>query len=1050
MNIVRVVSPPPGRVEPISKRGAGAPWRRPPRASWLIGCLIACCWSLAAQAQPIAPRDFTATAVDGAANLRWTASTNRAITRWEYRYRRGSDGWITWRQIVGAAWDHHVHTVGGLRNGHTYTIEVRAHDSNGPGPAASATVSLPATPNQATTISDAALRAALATALGKGAGEDITRADLASLTTFEATSAGIGDLTGLNHALNLTSLKLGDNHIVSLAPLAGLVRLEVLGLESNVIEDIAPLADLTRLKELLLPWNSVTGLGPLAAMRRLETLVLAGNGIVDISELRLMVSLKKLNLARNGIFDLRPLTPLTALQDLNLTQNEVREIGALVSNRGLGLDDRVDLRANPLNPDTVETHVRALRQRGVRVIYLPSMPERFEVVAGRGEATLRWALGAVTVESYELRHGPGMPPRFGEWTPIEGSGATTVSHTVTDLPTGGPYAFELRAVGLGGPGPAASATTSDIGAPNEAPQAVGEIADQALEPGERVEFRLKPYFTDADDETLRYQASSTSSAVAASIIGEDLLRVVGIRASAATVTATARDASGASASIEFLVSVGTAVTVADVTAAEGETAALQLRLTKPRAAPTVVPYSIAADDDPSTADADARDHDGVPGTITIAAGETAAELPIRIVDDDLIEPAQEVFLVRFQQTSAAAGYTLARQSATVTIAEGVCDRTPVFRDALRGQGACSAVSPATLAARPVLTLRRRGIATMRAGDLQGLRGLERLDLSENAIAALPPGSFADLVALRMFTATNNRLSTLTASALTGASALEVVNLGANRIASLPRGLFGAHPALRVLRLPENLLSGLPANTFTGLTELEEVDLSGNPGAPFTLAVSLARTDAAPVASGPATVAAVVEAGMPFAGNAEVRWEGGGPVALAFAVGARESSPFVVPASNRPVRLLLTPPALPDTRCGDLLVSCYRGLALAGSTLSLFQPPPRVVRAAPMVELIAADSTTFDLSTFFAATDGGQLFYSATSSNPALATARVMGGSLIIDAAEAGDEVRVEITATAADAAGQSVSLTFAVTVQPALRSFMRGWRQGLPTTQAAP
>lgn len=1058
MNIARAVSSPAASADSTCEPGFRTPPRRrsPPCFGWLIGCLLVC-WPFAAQAQPAAPQGFTATATSAGAILQWTQSRDNLITAWEYRYRREPGGWGGWMSIPGATYTTHSYTVTGLIDGSTYTFELRARDNFAAGPGARATVSLVETPTEAVTLPDVALRAAVAAAAGKEPGETITQADLASLTKLEATSANVANLTGLSHALNLTTLRLGSGSVRDLAPLAGLAQLQVLALGSNAIFDIAPLANLTRLRELYLSWNLVTDLTPLSALPRLETLVLTGNGIEDITPLRLLGSLQNLTLARNEIFDLRPLSTLTALRNLDLTQNEVRDIAALVANGGLSLRDTVNLRGNPLNTDAVEIHVPTLAQRGVTVLYLPATPEGLEVMPGRGQATLRWDRGAVTVDGYEVRHGPGSPPRFGEWMPIEGSTYSTITHTVTNLPRGGPYTFELRAVGLGGRGPAASVTTTDIGAPNQAPRAVGDIADQQLEPGDLFEADLSELFADADDQTLQFRARSTTRAVAASILASDMLRVAAVSAGAATVRVTASDPSGASATIEFLVSVGVAVTVADVVAAEGETAVLQLQLTRVRDEPTVLPYAISADADPATADADARDHRGVSGTVTIPTGATSAQLSIAIVDDDVAEPAQEVFLVTFRQTTPGAGYVLARESATVTIAEGVCDRTPAIRDALRARAPCVTPTVETLTARTTLAVRGRGIGALRPGDLQGLRGLQLLDLAENGLAALPPGALADLRALTTLTLTNNRLSTLTAEAMAGASALEILNLGRNRLANLPAGLFGANPALQRLRMQDNRLAALPDGLFTGLARLEEVDLSGNPGTPFVLAVTLARTDAAPVAPGPAIVSANVDTGMPFLGRAEVRWQGGGPVLLAFSAGAAQSESLSIPASRSAVRLSLTPPALPDTRCGDLLLPCFRGFTLAGSTLALFQPPPRVVRQAPPVELLAADSARFDLSRFFAATDGGPLTYSATSSDTALATASVVAGRLVVEAGDVGDEASVEITVSAADRAGQAVSLTFTVAVQPALGSFMRGWRQGLPTvvpptqaTEAAP
>ena len=75
-------------------------------------------------------------------------------------------------------------------------------------------------------IPDEALRALLAEELGKDADDEITRDDLASLTSLSYTWPVVGervdiaDLTGLEFAVNLTYLYLRGNDIVDLGALA--------------------------------------------------------------------------------------------------------------------------------------------------------------------------------------------------------------------------------------------------------------------------------------------------------------------------------------------------------------------------------------------------------------------------------------------------------------------------------------------------------------------------------------------------------------------------------------------------------------------------------------------------------------------------------------------------------------------------------------------------------------------------------------------------------------------------------------------------------------
>ena len=79
---------------------------------------------------------------------------------------------------------------------------------------------------------------------------------------------------------------------------------------------------------------------------------------------------------------------------------------------------------------------------------------------------------------------------------------------------------------------------------------------------------------------------------------------------------------------------------------------LRVALDRPRDAATTVRYVLAVDGDPVTPDADAADHDGMDGEVTIAAGATEADIGIAIRDDTDIEPPRESFTVTLQATEA--------------------------------------------------------------------------------------------------------------------------------------------------------------------------------------------------------------------------------------------------------------------------------------------------------------------------------------------------------------------------------------------------------------
>ena len=100
---------------------------------------------------------------------------------------------------------------------------------------------------QVVSIPDPNLRAAVERVLGKAADDTITAAEMATFTRLEAEDANISNLTGLEAAINLTSLWLGANRISDISPVAGLTNLTSLGLGNNSITDISPIAGLTNL-----------------------------------------------------------------------------------------------------------------------------------------------------------------------------------------------------------------------------------------------------------------------------------------------------------------------------------------------------------------------------------------------------------------------------------------------------------------------------------------------------------------------------------------------------------------------------------------------------------------------------------------------------------------------------------------------------------------------------------------------------------------------------------------------------------------------------------
>ena len=153
-------------------------------------------------------------------------------------------------------------------------------------------------------------------------------AQLTQLTTLDLSDNNISDLTPLAQLTQLTTLDLSDNNISDLTPLAQLTQLTGLYLSSNNINDLTPLAQLTQLTMLSLPGNNISDLTPLSQLTQLTRLYLGGfygNNISDLTPLTQLTLLRSLDLSNNYISDLTPLAQLINLNSLTLNFNKISD-----------------------------------------------------------------------------------------------------------------------------------------------------------------------------------------------------------------------------------------------------------------------------------------------------------------------------------------------------------------------------------------------------------------------------------------------------------------------------------------------------------------------------------------------------------------------------------------------------------------------------------------------------------------------------------------------------------------------------------------------------
>ena len=376
--------------------------------------------------------------------------------------------------------------------------------------------------------------------------------------------------------------------------------------------------------------------------------------------------------------------------------------------------------------------------------------------------------------------------------------------------------------------------------PNRAPVLQDSIPARFMLVGETAELDLSSHFTDPDQDVLTYHGASSDTAVVAVRVSADSLTVMAAAVGTATVTVTALDPDALEASQSFRVgvdSVRTVVTLspANVALPEGTRAVLEVALSTPPTSSISVAYTLGADANPATANADTADFGTAAGTIEIAAGEAGGWLELTVDDDNDIEPAREVFTVVLHKPLRGAAYDVGPDSvATVTILEGVCDRTQKVREAivaLAPTDRCSDVGVADLAAMDSLNLGYRGrgvITSLKSRDFQGLSNLAILRLSANAITELPRDVFSGLTRLvDLDLDNNNDLTALPVEVFSGLSSLRFLNLLSNGLTTLPEGVFSGLSSLHWVGLTGNRLIELPEGVFSGLSSLEHLALGHN-------------------------------------------------------------------------------------------------------------------------------------------------------------------------------------------------------------------------------
>ena len=240
--------------------------------------------------------------------------------------------------------------------------------------------------------------------------------EIGGLSELQNLSLGRNELSGaippeLGNLTNLTSLDAGYNRLTGPIPpeIGGLSELQYLSLGGNELSGAIPpeLGNLTNLTSLYVQINRLTGaippeFGNLINLRRLVLRINQLTGAIP-TELASLTGLQVLFLGENRLSGPIPreLGGLAALQELSLGRNELTgavpaELGALINLTLLDLSSnaltdisllalnaqwvdgvQIDLRDNPLNDESLDTHIPALMARGVAVSHDVRLADEF-------------------------------------------------------------------------------------------------------------------------------------------------------------------------------------------------------------------------------------------------------------------------------------------------------------------------------------------------------------------------------------------------------------------------------------------------------------------------------------------------------------------------------------------------------------------------------------------------------------------------------------------------------------------------------------------------
>ena len=464
--------------------------------------------------------------------------------------------------------------------------------------------------------------------------------------------------------------------------------------------------------------------------------------------------------------------------------------------------------------------------------------------------------------------------------------------------------------------------TLRVTVPNRPPVVTDSIPDQTPQSGDTVSVNLVQYFSDPDGDALTYEASSSDTAVASASVSGSVLTIAAVGSGTASISVTASDPGGLSASQDL------GVTVAERGVC-GRTP--QIRDGIVEAIGTSGCESVTAADLAGIrslffvlgglTSLRQGDFDGLTGLRSLVlANHELVSLPdgvfvglkslenlevshnklaslqpniftglsnlesLRLIDNQLVSLHEGVFSGLDRVTSlalthnklnsiSASAFSGLNSLNFLDLQNNELTSLPesVFSDLTRLQLLHLHNNRLTSLPQGIFSgldelgaiwLSNNQLESLPVGVFSGLHDLETVALEDNLLSSLPVGVFTDMSTQSLFL-DGNRLASLPEGVFSGLTDLATLSLSTNQLDSLPSGVFSGLASLQGLILAENRLESLPEGIFSGLPGFEFLWLGNNPGAPFEFRLQFDRTDGPNGAASPDSVRLVLAEGAPF-------------------------------------------------------------------------------------------------------------------------------------------------------------------------------------------